>query len=107
MANEHAGLSVQQASIIDTKIDDGFPLSGNVTIMLMNGVNGGCKAAWSDGTTSTYYFATTNNWDVNPPTGSTTSCFDNGGYALPTKAKYSLSQNGGTGVNCALSFKFQ
>jgi hypothetical protein len=37
---------------------------------------------------------------------SSATCYDNGGNASAT-AQYSMGQNGGAGVNCALSFRFQ
>jgi hypothetical protein len=37
--------------------------------------------------------------------GSATTCFDNGGGSAPQQ--YSVEQNGGAGINCSLSFRFQ
>ncbi len=93
------GLTVQQAYKIDTKIDDGFPQKGNVTAQYVNealsfsfpqwAAGGGVAGASGTGAT----------------TGSPTTCYDNGGAAgLPQT--YSITQNNGSGMNCALSFKF-
>ena len=95
------GMTVKQAYNIDTKIDDGIPISGNVQAIYIN-------------TDNTYYA----NWvylggAVAAPTtlsfktstaGSSTTCFDNG--ATWTKNQtYSTSQNSNN-FNCALSFQF-
>lgn len=89
--------SVEQASAIDAKMDDGFPQSGRVlAAMLAIVANGGFL--WADSTYS----------DPAPTTavaGSSTTCFDNGNVAGPRV--YSITQSGGTGLNCALAFRFQ
>jgi prepilin-type N-terminal cleavage/methylation domain-containing protein len=95
------GITVSQAYSMDTKMDDGLPQSGRVLAMGINGGNG--QPAWLGGTTTYKYGG------PNPGTaasGSSTTCYDNGGNAS-IAMQYSLSQNGGAGVNCALSFKFQ
>jgi prepilin-type N-terminal cleavage/methylation domain-containing protein len=100
------GLTVQQASAVDTKLDDGMPLSGRVIAAYVNGSANNNGYGSNDGA-PTY---------VNPggssylPTGviapSALTCYDNGdSTANPTN--YSITTNGGTGVNCALSFGFQ
>jgi len=94
------GLTVAQAYGVDAKIDDGYPQSGTVTALY---VNGGI-AQWagdSDPTSGGPVVA----GDGVASTGSTTTCYDNAGVAGATE-KYSLAQNGGAGVNCALSFQF-
>jgi len=75
------GLSVMQAYNIDTKMDDGIPMQGNViTNYSSNGsINESSYSATSD----------------------STSCYET------TTNKYSISVNNGAGGNCALSFKFQ
>jgi hypothetical protein len=94
MANS-PGLTVQQASSIDEKIDDGLPQSGRVISVYTSGAN--------------WYWSGGGNFQNGPFTtvtaGSSTSCFDNGGVSGPQQ--YSVEQNGGAGVNCALSFRFQ
>ena len=99
------GLTVAQASAIDTKIDDGFPISGNVFAAYLNNdnvngygtdlsqpvyVNPGGSAT-SPGTTAIQ--------------GTSATCYDNGNGSGPQQ--YSLAQNNGAGINCALSFRFQ
>jgi prepilin-type N-terminal cleavage/methylation domain-containing protein len=83
-------LAVRQVYQIDSKIDDGFPASGNVT------------ATYDDVSTSPVQNspAPTANAAV---TDSATTCYNS---TTPAGA-YSLSQNGGTGQNCALSFRLQ
>jgi prepilin-type N-terminal cleavage/methylation domain-containing protein len=90
------GLTVKQAYDIDRKIDDGMPQTGRVQAWIINGSNvtwvgAGFASPWS----GAYTTATS-------PTSST--CFDNGGVA--GQQQYSLSQNNGAGINCALSFRF-
>lgn len=70
------GMTVQQAYGIDKKMDDGLPMSGIVIAAYVSG-----------------------NVEVlapNAATPSATTCFDS------TSGQYSVSQNGGLGVNCAL-----
>jgi hypothetical protein len=83
-------LSVSQASRIDQKVDDGLPQSGNVTALYVNDLT----IVWAG---------------VDPGTavsGSSTTCYDNADLATNTM-RYSVGQSNGSGVNCALSFKFQ
>jgi hypothetical protein len=54
---------------------------------------------WSD---SPHYC---NDSSLQGVSGSSATCFDNAGVAGATS--YSLTQNNGNGVNCALSFKMQ
>lgn len=101
--NTSTGLTVNEAYKIDTKIDDGFPQSGRVTVMyvVFNVVG----------------WAGTNLWGTPPYTsataGDTTTCFDNSGSSSGTPGiagaaqHYSLEINNGTGINCALSFQMQ
>jgi hypothetical protein len=79
----NANISVQMASKIDSKIDDGIPTSGNVQAVYLNG-----SAA-----------ITTN--APNSANDSATSCYNTNGNT------YSTAYNGGAGDNCALSFKMQ
>jgi prepilin-type N-terminal cleavage/methylation domain-containing protein len=87
-------LPVQQAYGIDKKTDDGLPQSGRITAQYVN-----YPTTWQ-GTT----------WigpsDTSAAQGTPTTCYDNGGIAGATQ-QYSMGQNGGAGVNCALSFEFQ
>ena len=75
------GLTVQQAYSIDKKIDDGLPLSGHTQAVY---ITGGAITGATFGVTP-----------------SATTCFD------VTSLQYSVSQNNGVGVNCALSVVFQ
>lgn len=76
-------LSVAQAYAIDKKMDDGLPTTGNVLAQYVSSVS---------------YVVTL---APNAATPSSTTCYDT------TSLSYSITQNGGTGLNCALSFQFQ
>ncbi len=96
------GITVQQAYSIDSKIDDGFPQSGIITAKYINTVSG---STW------VYLSGTTILYDNTTPyttatTASATTCFDNGNVNGATQ-QYSISQNGGNGINCALMIRFQ
>jgi|SRR5665213_357587 len=88
------GISVSQAYSIDTKIDDGMPYSGNVTTTIP--IWGGALFVGNDGGPLT-----------EPISPSATTCVDNGGSNSGLPQRYSMSVNNGSGLNCALSFKFQ
>ena len=92
------GLTVQQAYAIDSKMDDGLPQKGNVVAQYVNGVNTGQKWAAGGGA-----FGAS---DTSATPGSSTTCYDNNSVASGTQT-YSVKQNNGTGVNCAMSFQFQ
>lgn len=96
-----AGLTVQQAYNIDSKIDDGLPEAGNVTACYINANVGTNRPIWAEGNTNGGSLCT----PAAPATAySAIRCFDNGGVASSTQ-KYEL-QNANI-QNCALSFKFQ
>jgi len=91
------GMIVAQAFNIDSKIDDGFPMSGTVLAL----TNNGGFIPWVNPS----YPVT------GPPytsgVGATSStCYDNAGQGGHVQ-KYSTTQSQGSGINCALSFKFQ
>jgi len=86
------GLTVGQASAIDAKMDDGLPQGGRVTALYLN---------WDSFRTPNYAGALAG---VATP-GSATTCYDNNNAATEPH-KYSVTQNNGTGINCALSFAF-
>lgn len=91
-------LTVKQAYVIDTKIDDGYPQTGNVKAEYLS-----VDILWTDGWDFTTGVPTYNPGPISP---SSTSCYDDGGNSN-AKMQYSLAQNGGSGRNCALSFAFQ
>jgi prepilin-type N-terminal cleavage/methylation domain-containing protein len=78
-------LTVAQAAAIDTKIDDGFPTTGNVLAQYL-GTNNGAPG-----------------WSTNGATPSATTCYDTSSGT----AKYSISYQNGAMVNCGISFKMQ
>jgi prepilin-type N-terminal cleavage/methylation domain-containing protein len=75
------GLSVGEAYAIDNKIDDGIPTSGNVNASYL--AYGALMSSPASGTDSP------------------TTCYNS------TTHTYSVSQNNGAGINCALRFKMQ
>ena len=81
-------IAIIDAYNIDVKIDDGLPNSGNVFAYYAS--SGGFANPFTTAATP----------------ASATTCFDNGNIAGAIK-RYSLSQNGGNGTNCALNFRFQ
>ena len=99
IANE--GLSVNQGYSIDYKIDDGLPQSGKVVAQFWSNTGSGSRFVWA---------GTGGGWQLTTYTTATpasaTTCFDNGNVGGGTQ-KYSVGTNGGNGINCALSFKFQ
>ena len=103
------GLTVAQAYAIDKKIDDGLPQSGSVLAVYDNEAANGYgnynpdTFVWvNPGGNSVLY----NGLTTTATPGSSTTCYDNGNVASAPQ-KYSLTQNSGAGMNCALSFRFQ
>ncbi len=94
--SSNTNIPVRTAYSIDKKIDDGYPISGNVTVEYIN---------------TNYTWSPPGTYNVVPDSGtaypaSATSCFDNGGN-VGQALQYSTAYAGGNGGNCALSFKFQ
>ena len=102
------GLSVAQAYNMDSKIDDGVPQSGKVTAQYINYYSTTFNPAWARGGTNTMG-ANSGSPNYAPTTtataGSALTCYDNNG--ISGTQNYSMGQNGGAGINCALSFQFQ
>jgi prepilin-type N-terminal cleavage/methylation domain-containing protein len=95
------GLTVQQAAAIDVKMDDGLPQGGRVI----------AKYADYARSTNGYVWAAGGSGALGASPGvaaaaSPTTCYDNQGTATDPML-YSMTQSGGSGVNCALSFRFQ
>jgi prepilin-type N-terminal cleavage/methylation domain-containing protein len=111
-------MTVTQAYAIDKKMDDGMPQSGSVMAMDLGAdwASGGSTSGnpagqnnWGDYDQTTggpITSATTNPW-YDDKNGATTSqtCYSNGDTLQPEQ--YSVNVNGGNGVNCSLSFRFQ
>jgi len=117
------GLTVKQAYMIDTKIDDGNPQTGKVTAQYLDPW-GPEFQAWSCGGCG---FQLTGNQGAYDPTtngavvagdgvataGSTATCYDNSATTSGTPGvagateHYSIEINSGNKMNCALSFQFQ
>jgi len=85
-----ASMTAVQAYQIDKKVDDGFPVSGNVT------------ATWDNGTLAENAAAPAVNVAVSD---TSTSCYNTSSGATP--GAYSVGLNNGAGANCAMSFRFQ
>jgi prepilin-type N-terminal cleavage/methylation domain-containing protein len=116
----YSGLTVQQAYNIDKKMDDGLPMTGNVTAQWSTGggqwwaAGGG---AYSGGSSCGSFGTVPGDSDPNTngpvggsdgvsTQGSVTTCYDNGNSPGVTET-YSMEVANGANVNCALSFKFQ
>ena len=106
-SNVDPGITVQQAYVIDSKIDDGLPQSGNVTACYVNANVVAYQTVWAAGGANGTNQGASGGVNCVPTTGATpysiTNCYDNGGGGTE---KYSTSQNANL-PNCALSFKFQ
>jgi prepilin-type N-terminal cleavage/methylation domain-containing protein len=94
------GLTVQQAYAIDSKIDDGLPLTGNVLAAYIDSNN------WFWPNKNGY-----NEQNIAPPSSTTfvpttSTCFDNG-PAHNYPMQYSIEVSNGANVNCGLTFKVQ
>lgn len=89
------GLTVQQAYQIDKKMDDGFPTTGKVQAIAI----GGCCFSENQSVAFAITPQIFSPHSAIPP--AKTDCFDSGG------ANYAITVNGGTGINCGLSFEFQ
>jgi len=90
-------IPVRVAYNIDNKIDDGLPQSGNVLASVLYAPSATWPMIWVQN----------DNTATDAITASATTCYDNGGDSSGAIKTYSISQNGGNGLNCALSFKFQ
>lgn len=103
-------MKVYDAYSIDTKIDDGFPQSGDV-LAIYAGYSGAgswlTQALWV-GASDDYGGPVGVSWGT-PTTGAVprdpANCYDNNGVN-GTAQSYSMIQNGDA-ANCALSFKFK
>jgi prepilin-type N-terminal cleavage/methylation domain-containing protein len=104
--NSSPALTVAEAYGIDAKIDDGLPQSGRVQAMYIDWTSAASLTAWAAGGGGTSHGVNNVGLPATYATpGSATTCYDNGN-ASGTQ-KYSLTQNNGAGVNCALSFRMQ
>ena len=83
-------MTVQQAYIIDQKIDDGLPTSGRVSAKYPH--------------SASFWVGTANSSTA--VSGSPTTCYDNAGNTA-NQVVYSTSQNNGSGLNCGLSLLFR
>ncbi len=106
--SSNVAMTVNEAYNIDKKTDDGLPQTGHVTAQYINfaiqtnievwAAGGGVQGANSGGLPSGPTTTAT--------AGSSTTCYDNNNTDGSVQ-QYSLSQNNGTGLNCALSIRFQ
>jgi prepilin-type N-terminal cleavage/methylation domain-containing protein len=106
--NSRAGMTVQEAYSMDTKIDDGMPQSGAVTAMYVGNIyqNNTVVVDWAAALSNPAGGAGEPNGNA-PTTSPTpydpTNCYDNNDQT--GSQLYSL-KNADT-MNCALSFRFQ
>ena len=92
------GLTVAQARAIDTKMDDGLPQSGAVLASY---------ASWWASPGAIHVSTTNASQGYTTATSpASNTCYDNQNFGGAIQ-KYSMSFNGGAGVNCGLIFKFQ
>jgi len=99
------GLALRDAYAIDLKTDDGMPLTGAVTATFVGCCDG--SYALPGSSNSVQYGGQGGRGPASYGTfGWSASFFDNNGIA-GVQPKYSLAQNGGNGLNCGLSFRFQ
>lgn len=95
------GMTVKDAYNIDKKIDDGLPQTGNT--LAQYSCSGDIYWAIGGGGCMSNVFA------ENPggtAAASSVTCYDNNNVAAATM-NYSITQNAGAGMNCALVFRFQ
>lgn len=94
------GLKVSEAYAIERKIDDGKPQTGNIIAFYVYCDSGGQPLVRYSGGRGNGVGPS----DTSASAASTSSCMDNGGVS--GEQQYSIGQNNGGGLNCALSFKF-
>lgn len=99
------GLTVRQAALLDAKSDDGLPQSGRTQAFYINHTLQTSQPTWAkgggvEGANSSHLPTTA------ATAGSSTTCYDNNNSAGSAQ-QYSTSQNNGSGMNCALSFRFK
>lgn len=89
-------MTVQMAYSIDSKIDDGLPRLGRIKaeLVFQNNILGAAGGGHNGASTNA----------ATPPLNYT--CYDNNNVSNATQ-KYSLAQNGGSGINCALTMRFE
>lgn len=89
-------MTVQMAYAIDSKIDDGLPRSGRIVARLIfqNQILGAAGEGHNGATTN----------GATPALSYT--CYDNNNVANATQ-RYTMATNGGAGINCSLTFRFQ
>lgn len=99
------GLKVKLAQMMDAKMDDGLPQSGRTVAFYYNNSMNAYNPSWAAGGG-----AEGANSSRLPTTaavaGSATTCYDNNSSAGAAQ-QYSVTQNNGNGINCALSFRFK
>jgi len=103
-------MTVAEAYAIDRKIDDGMPQTGRVTAQFVSYYNGvGYGLTWAAGGGNAWGGGVGGNQgasDTSPTFPTADTCYDNAN-SNGQPQQYSMGQNNGTGINCALSFKFQ
>lgn len=99
-------LSTAEAFIMDTKVDDGLPLTGSVLAQYVT--NTEFAIAHYSFKAGVYWAGYTDLFDdpYDAASASATSCFDNNNVD-GDEPRYSVGYNQGNSRNCALSFRFK
>jgi prepilin-type N-terminal cleavage/methylation domain-containing protein len=105
------GVTVAQAAMIDKKVDDGLPQTGNITAQYLNWGTNWLNPSWAAGgslgiVNGVLAGGAVGTSDTSATAPSVTTCYDNGNVAGATQ-QYSVEISNGSNVNCALSFKMQ
>ena len=98
------------AYAVDSKIDDGYPQSGNVAALYPTNVSSN-HVAWAGDSTSVPGEGASTGFSQFLPTtsaqaGTASTCYDNNSSA-GSKMQYSIGFAGGQNLSCALSIKMQ
>ena len=102
----NAALRVAQAYAIDKKMDDGLPQTGEVMARAIMYTTPSDPYNWSgNGAINPWANGDNGAAPGTPAAASAITCYDNNNAANPMQ--YSVGQNGGAGVNCALSLQLQ
>lgn len=94
-------LTVSEAYSIDTKVDEGLPTTGKVTALILFGYGNNLYYA-NTGDYQHIYTGSPDTAQINPHPY---TCYD--WYTTGVQETYTMSQNNGAGVNCALVFQFE
>lgn len=104
--NTGVALQVSEAQGIDSKMDDGFPQTGGVTAQYMNANVESGRPVWAKGDDGDPDNGTEEGAvDTSATAAEDLTCYDNDSTG-GAKQRYSVTTSRGTGLNCALAFRF-